>query len=155
VAITSGGERKPDFAIVHIILNGLQGVRTWFRQNSKQSRKEKPTWATNWNPRLVFIKLHRAKILALSEAMVGGEVDVEEWDRTWIPEEDGEGGEVKAGRNPKTKGKKGEEADWFFNHYQDATTALINLLPASEFASYRLIAEKWKQEGPPQAVQQQ
>ncbi|KAH6913565.1 hypothetical protein BKA70DRAFT_1096405, partial [Coprinopsis sp. MPI-PUGE-AT-0042] len=130
----------------------LAGVRTWFRHNSKQGRKEKPTWATNWNPRLVFIKLHRSKILALSEAMVSGDVDVKEWDRTWRP---GKESGSRAGRNPKTKGKKGEEADWFFNHYQAATTALISLLPPGEFASYRLIAEKWRREGPPREVQQQ
>jgi hypothetical protein len=99
------------------------------------------------------MKLHRSKILALSEDMVLGEVDVDEWEEEWNKR----GGETKrtAGRNPKVRGKKGEADDWFFNHYQDAATALINRLSDKDWDSYKLIAENWKKQGPPTDVQAQ
>ncbi|KAH6896059.1 hypothetical protein BKA70DRAFT_1438750 [Coprinopsis sp. MPI-PUGE-AT-0042] len=132
----------------------LEGIRSWFRSNGKKARHDKPLWATNWNARLVFMKTNRAKILVLSEAMVAGEVDVEEWSESW--QEDSEGsGKRNIGRNPKTKGKKGDEDDWFFNHYQDATTALIDLLSDKEREEYAKTAEKWKEEGPPVEIQRQ
>ena len=84
--------------------------------------------------------------------MVFGEVDVEDWVESW---QDGMESRGRVGRNPKTKGKKGEEDDWFFHHYQDATTALIGLLSDKEWATYAKTAEKWKQDGPPPDVQRQ
>ncbi|KAH6892654.1 hypothetical protein BKA70DRAFT_1119239 [Coprinopsis sp. MPI-PUGE-AT-0042] len=128
----------------------LEGVRTWFRQNGRARPGDKPIWATNWNARLVFMKTNRTKIVALSEAMVAGEVDVEDWVELW---QEGMESRGRVGRNPKTKGKKGDEDDWFFNHYQHATTALIELLSDKEWATYVKTAEKWKQDGPPPDIQ--
>ncbi|KAG2007447.1 hypothetical protein CC2G_015141 [Coprinopsis cinerea AmutBmut pab1-1] len=131
-----------------------EAVRLWFQHQSGPQKKLKEIWDCRWNSRLVFMRLNAAKIKALAHRMVGGEVDVdqflEDWDRGEVDDVDGEQGK---GRNPKTKGKKGGEDDWFFNHYQAAASLLIKELPETEKAHYAAVAEKWKKQGPPEEQQ--
>jgi hypothetical protein len=117
-----------------------------------QEAREKDVWTVRWNSRLVFMKLNRKLIVALSEELVKGEVNVEKFVRKWekgrheAPKNDlGE----HVGRDATTKGKKGDEDDWFFNHYQAATTLLMDRLDGEEKKRYAQIAEKWRLQGPP------
>ncbi|KAH6867698.1 hypothetical protein BKA70DRAFT_1243102 [Coprinopsis sp. MPI-PUGE-AT-0042] len=130
----------------------LAGVRSWFKQNVVKELKEKDVWTIRWNCRLVFMKLNRKMIVALSEELVKGAVDVGRFVKKW------EKGDYEAarnevgehvGRDATTKGKKGEEDDWFFNHYQSATTLLMKRLSKEEKEAYVRIAEKWRLQGPP------
>jgi hypothetical protein len=101
------------------------------------------------------MKLKGSQIVALADKMVDGEVDIEEFLNEW-EDDPVEGNEVeKRGRNPKKKGKKGEDGDWFFNHYQDAATLLMNHMDEEEKAKYVALAEKWNSTGPPPEVQAQ
>ncbi|KAH6905920.1 hypothetical protein BKA70DRAFT_1225239 [Coprinopsis sp. MPI-PUGE-AT-0042] len=130
----------------------LAGVRSWFKQNMVKELKEKDVWMIRWNCRLVFMKLNRKMIVALSEELVKGGVDVARFVRKWqrgdYEAARNEAGEH-VGRDATTKGKKGEEDDWFFNHYQSATTLLMNRLTKEEKDEYVRIAEKWRLQGPP------
>ncbi|EAU85042.2 hypothetical protein CC1G_04138 [Coprinopsis cinerea okayama7 len=155
-----GAEKKKRSKYVKKVANHLQkeieesSGNEMTQDEFRPQKKLKEVWDCRWNSRLVFMRLNAAKIKALAHRMVGGEVDVDQflddWDRGEVDDFDGEHGK---GRNPKTKGKKGGEDDWFFNHYQAAASLLINGLSEKEKAHYAAVAEKWKKQGPPEEQQ--
>jgi hypothetical protein len=98
---------------------------------------------------------NKAKIMALAERMVDGDVDIDEFLEDWENNPQDLDEVDKKGRNPKKKGKKGEDGDWFFNHYQDAATSLIDNLDKKEKAKYAALVDKWNSTGPPPDVQAQ
>ncbi|KAH6911904.1 hypothetical protein BKA70DRAFT_1096383, partial [Coprinopsis sp. MPI-PUGE-AT-0042] len=132
-----------------------KAVRAWFKHHSEPAKREKGFWSGKWHARRVFMKLNGAQIVALADKMVDGDVDVgeflEEWEENPVDVSEIE----KRGRNPKKKGKKGEEGDWFFNHYQDAATLLMRNMDDDERARYAALADKWNSTGPPPEVQAQ
>jgi hypothetical protein len=131
-----------------------QGVCTWFQQAVASESRDKEVWTICWNARLVFMKINKDMILALSEEMVNGDVDVDRFVRKWERQEKQGGkraapGEGHQGRDATTKGKKGEEDNWFFNHYQAATTLLMKRLTDDARQLYTSLADKWRLQGPP------
>ncbi|KAH6888281.1 hypothetical protein BKA70DRAFT_1235645 [Coprinopsis sp. MPI-PUGE-AT-0042] len=121
---------------------------TWFKHHSDPAKREKGIWSGKWHTHRVFMKLNGAQIVALADKMVDGDVDLGEFLKEW-EENPVDVSEIeKRGRNPKKKVKKGEEGDWFFNHYQDAATLLMKNMDEGERERYTALAEKWNSTGP-------
>ncbi|EAU92243.1 hypothetical protein CC1G_10129 [Coprinopsis cinerea okayama7 len=132
-----------------------KGLRSWFRTNGTRKKREKKTYGTNWYTRLAYMKVHSRKVNALAEQIVKGGVDLDKFLEEYRSDEEEKVVEegAKSGRDPKTKGKKGEESNWFFNHYQQAGTYLMSKLSEKELEKYERLAEKWNSEGPPPDIQ--
>ncbi|EAU83332.1 hypothetical protein CC1G_10773 [Coprinopsis cinerea okayama7 len=131
----------------------LQGIRTWFKAQTKTTRKSKDDYSTNWYPRLVYMKSKRRRTKAMAKRMLKGDWDVdrflEEYDSDAAPGTYGSDDDDV----PKRKGRKGGEGDWFFNYYQDAARELMSRLSESQHAHYETLAAKWNATGPPPKIQ--
>ncbi|EAU80459.2 hypothetical protein CC1G_12552 [Coprinopsis cinerea okayama7 len=137
-----------------------KALRAWFKAHGNARKTEKNLYGTKWYGRRVYMRIHKAKVQALADEIVkgDGDVDLDEFLENWDSDEareskDGGGEGGKTGRNAKTKGKTGDNSDWFFNHYQQAGTLLISTLTEKQFAKYEVLADKWNAEGPPPDVQ--